>query len=761
MVTAHGINLVEQMVRVCGLAILLCILPNSARAQPALVRGFVTVSTSGEFLYEVNVALIDADESVFGSATNSDGLYVVSGLAPGRYQVQASFVGYTSYTDTLLLAAGEIRDLDISLAPHEQRLETLIVEGEEEGNVSDLVAGMDRIEPADIDHIPGPDVSGDLAAYLTAVPGVVIIGDQGGQFYVRGGEPTQNLALLDGMVIYQPFHILSYYSAFSPEVLRSVDLYAGGFDARYGGRISSVIDAWSRNGNNRRFAASSQGSPFVVGAHIEGPVGQNQNFSFLASVRQSVLEQGATHLISRDIPLAFNDIFAKLQGKTHRHGRIALSGLSTQDRGRIGEDTGRGQPDEVRWTNDAIGARYLFLPGYLPILAEFMISVSRHTNEIGDRNESVRESETGRLNLETNITHYTPYTNIRWGMFARTLTFTSDLAGLFQDYESSREYVTEAGFYLAPHFQINERTTLSPSIRIHNFPSKGAVYVEPRLRGQWGRGPHTFSGAAGLYHQEIVGISDRRDAASVFTAWSATPTGQGVPQALHLIAGYRRDLAWGVEMAAEGYLKRIRDLYLAEWTPRPRLTTTLQQGRGRIFGLDLRLEMRRRNVYGYVNYGLSTVRYTATQPELEIWFGNATYSFRPAHDRRHQVSALLTAEIADMTASVLWQFGSGRPFSRALGYDGFLLMDGRVDVFEEAGERRVIYERPFNGVLPSYHRLDVSLERSFTVGLAEVIAQLSVINAYDRANIFYLDIFTLERANQLPVIPSLGLKVSV
>ena len=78
--------------------------------------------------------------------------------------------------------------------------------------------------------------------------------------------------------------------------------------------------------------------------------------------------------------------------------------------------------------------------------------------------ESPRQDD---LNLEANITHYTPYTNIRWGLFARTLTFTSDLAGLFQDFESSREYVTEAGFYLAPHFQMNERTI---AVAQHSHP---------------------------------------------------------------------------------------------------------------------------------------------------------------------------------------------------------------------------------------------------------------------------------------------------
>ena len=750
--------------KIYALGIMLCALSGVshwAAAQSAMVRGFVSDVSTGEFLVGVNVAITSPDGSLYGSATNVDGLYVVAGLDPGAYELRASFVGYAPFTSTITLVGGQIQLLDITLLSEERRLGMLLVEADEDGAMADLAAGTERIEPAALDRIPGPDVSGDLAAYLNIMPGVVVIGDQGGQFYVRGGEPTQNLALLDGMLVYQPFHILSYYSAFPQEVLRSVDLHAGGFDAQFGGRISSVIDVATRNGNSQRYGGSGQGSPFVAGAHVEGPLGNAGNFSFLASARQSVLERGAAELIARPIPLAFNDAFAKIQGKTHRHGRVAFTGLTTNDRGRIGGDTGRGLREEVRWSNDAAGMRYLYLPGHLPLLAEFLVSTSRHTNSLGDNEQSVRRSKTTRLNMEANITHYTPYTNIRWGLFARSLSFESELSGLFQDYTVEKEYVVEAGLYLAPHFSLGERTSISPGARVHNFPSKGTVYFEPRVKAQWGRGPHDVNIAAGLYHQEIVGISDRRDAASVFTVWSATPTGEPVPRALHLIAGYQRTLGWGLEVGAETYYKRLSSLYMPEWTPRPRLTTRLQKGRGRVLGMDLRLEVRRPRLYGYINYALTSVQYTAKQPSIQSWFGEPEYSYRPPHDRRHQVSVLVTAEWRGITANVLWQFGSGRPYSRALGFDGFLLMDGRVDVYEEPGERRVIYERPFNGVLPAYHRLDVSLERSFSMGPAQVVAQLSAINAYDRANIFYLDIFTLQRADQLPFIPALGLKVSV
>ena len=134
-------------------------------------------------------------------------------------------------------------------------------------------------------------------------------------------------------------------------------------------------------------------------------------------------------------------------------------------------------------------------------------------------------------------------------------------------------------------------------------------------------------------------------------------------------------------------------------------------------------------------------------------------SFRPPHDRRHQLNALVSTTFRSVDLSVRWEYGSGLPFTQAFGFDGFALIDDVVDVSEIENSRRVIYERPFNGLLPAYHRRDVSVARTFSVGSVEVTLQGSLINAYDRNNLFYLDVFTLRRVDQLPLIPSLGLSV--
>jgi len=749
--------MLKKPVRLYLLAIGLALLTASmAQAQTATVRGFVTDASNGEALQGVNVVL----ETPFGAATDSDGLYVVTGLTPGRYVLRASFIGFRTYVDTLQLAPRDVRTLNIALEPSEEELGEVVVEAEQEGRAANLTAGLQTIRPYDIEQVPGPDLSGDLATYLTTLPGVVVIGDQGGQFYIRGGEPSQNIVLLDGMLVYQPFHVLSFFSAFPSDILNSVDLYAGGYGARFGGRISSVIDVTTRNGNNRQVAGAVSISPFLVGVRLEGPIDEAGKVSVLTSFRQSVVEEGAARLVDRPVPFRFNDLFVKVHGILSRNSRLSLTTLQTYDRGRVGEDTGSGPPDEVRWRNEAYGARYLFLPGTLPILAEFLVSLSRFQNELGPSDAPIRKSTTARINSQANITHYTSIGEIRWGLFVRTLELRSELGGLYQDLRVQNEFVTEAGLYVEPEFKLGAQMVLTPGLRIHNFPSKRQTYLEPRFRAVWEKGRHQVSGAVGLYHQEIVGINDRRDATSAFTVWAVVPIGE-VPQAFHMILGYRNRLAEGIEVAVEGYHKRLFNLFIAEWTAFPRLTTRLQQADGRVYGLDLRLEVRRSNFYGYVNYGLSSVEYNARQASLGLWYGAETLRFRPAHDRRHQLNVLASTRLFNFDLSARWQFGSGLPFNRALGFDGFLLMDGSVDVFEDRGDRRVIYERPYNGVLPTYHRLDLSVGRSFRLGRGTATVQGSLINAYDRANIFYLDVFTLQRADQLPLIPSFGLKIEV
>ncbi|GIV59164.1 MAG: TonB-dependent receptor [Rhodothermaceae bacterium] len=746
-----------------------CLLVPAVRGQPAVLSGFVTDATDGQPIELVNVALQDAGGAFKGAVTNRDGLYLIPNLAPGRYLLQVSFIGYRTLRDTLLLRPGERRRLNLSLVPGEAAMDEVVVETERTTGAANLTAGQQTVRPRDIELIPAPDLSGDLAGLLTALPGIVTLGDRGGQLFIRGGEPSQNLVQIDGVLLYQPFHILGFYSAFPADIISRTDIYAGGYGSRFGERISSVIDVSTRNGNNRAFAGAVTLSPFVTAALLEGPLVRDR-FSFLLSARQSLVEEGAEPLVGRPLPFDFGDVFAKVHGHLGRSSRLSALFIRTHDRGALDEDSGDLPPEEVRWNNLGLGLRLVSLPGVSPLMLDARLSYSRLPTELGlPGEEPVRASRIENLHVAADATFFGDVSNVDAGLSFRIVRLRSRLGGLYQNIEERRERLEHAAVYVEPELHLAGGWRLRPGLRVQFFDVRFSPFLEPRLRLIWARGPHQVSLAAGLYHQAVLGLNDRRDAASVFTAWTNVPRPRTdledvraglAPRARHGLLGYRLTPASWLELSLEGFYKDLTNLFIAEWTAFPRFTTNLQPAEGRTFGFDARLEVRTPRFYGYLTYGYAHTRYEARQASLILWYGTETLAFHPPHDRRHQVNALAAFTLGGVEVSLRWAFGSGLPFSQAIGFDGFVLVDDVTSVAERPGSRRVIYARPFNARLPTYHRLDLSVEKSLPLGPARLTLQGSLINVYDRRNIFFLDVFTLRRADQLPLFPSVGLKLA-
>ncbi|MEP0548931.1 MAG: TonB-dependent receptor [Rhodothermales bacterium] len=749
-------------IRALLVAALLAVAAPSALAQTAALRGFVTDDDDGQALPGVNVVVEDAAGELRGTATDVNGFYYLPAVPPGRHVLRATYLGYDPYVDSLALEPGEVLQLDIRLTTGQTELDAVTVESERTSGAANVTAGLQSIRVQDIELVPTPDVSGDLASYLSTVPGIVSTGDRGGQLFIRGGEPSQNQVLIDGITLYQPFHVLGFYSAFPSDILNRADLYAGGYDARFGGQLSSVLDVATRSGNKRRFNASASVAPFVSAVTIEGPLVPDRA-SFLGSGRISVIEQGASQLVDQELPYDFGDVFGKLHVDVAQSGQLSVTALHTWDRGVVG-NLAAPRPDEVRWENTAFGGRYVFVPTRLPILAEVLLTGSRFSTELGPRDPQFtdpppRMSDIEQFGTEVNMTQYLRVADLQAGVFLRTTTVESALGGAFQNLETERDHVTEAGAYLMPEFRIGGGLDVAFGLRLTTLPNQGQTFLEPRGRVKWQAGPHQLSGAAGLYNQPVVGVADRRDATSIFTAWTIAPEGQ-TPQAIHAIAGYRVTPTPWLDVAVEGYYKDLANLSVGEFTAFPRLTTRLQSAEGDVKGMDARVEVRAGRFYGFANYGLASVNYAASSERYETWFGEETIEYRPSHDRRHQVNALVSVDVAGFDLSARWQFGSGLPFSSPLGFDVFVLMDGVFDPYSENGTPRVVYDRPFNAELPTYHRLDVSVERTFELNRLSLTAQAGLINAYDRRNLFAYDVFTLQRVDQLPVVPTFGLKAA-
>ncbi len=735
----------------------------------ATLRGFVSDEADHQPLVGTNVVLITADSTLFGAITNADGFFSITNVPAGSLTLRVSFVGYQTFQSKVTFAEGEIVRRDVMLKVWNESFDEVVVSGERGETGGTLKsAGVQAVKPADIERIPLPGLSPDLASYLVQLPGIVSGGDRGGLLFIRGGSPAENGVFIDGMLVYQPFHILGFYSAFPSDLVSQADVYAGGFGSEFGGRISAIIDVSARTGNKTGFASSASVSPFIAAARLEGPVVPG-SVSFLASVRRSLVDEIGGDVIGEPLPYRFDDAFGKVHANLSPSIQAAITGISSNDRGIFAplgsNDALGGQSNEISWSNRAAGARLLVLPATMPVLAEFLISYSHFNNSFGPAPNPIRTSEIQRAGGIVNATYFARTLDFKFGFSASTVTLNNQLGGQFQQLDDEQQYLTEGWAYLETEFKSIPDIRLTTGLRIHSYPSVSHSSIEPRARVVWKRGNHQLSAATGLYSQEITGVTDRRDPADIFTAWVPAEDIGKAPTAIHVIAGYRYMAGRGLTLSAEGFYKRLSDLLIPEWTAFPRLTTNLHPADGNVTGMDLRVEFDWKNVYAFVGYGYTRVIYETREPAVQYWYGTQSVTFSPSHDRRHQITTSGQANVLGFDVSALWQFGSGTPFTQALGFDEYIMLEDTyegVDLRFDPSQERVIYGLPYAHRLPAYHRLDLSISRTFRAAPhLDATLKFDVINAYDRDNLLYLDLFTIERVDQLPRFYSLGLRIDL
>ena len=513
----------------------------------------------------------------------------------------------------------------------------------------------------------------------------------------------------------------------------------------------------ARTGNKRAFQANGAASPFIVSFGAEGPIVPDY-LSVMVSGRRAVIDPLGSQLVGRDLPYEFSDVFGKLHAKLSDASQISFTAIHTADDGLVGDPLSPGT-SRLQWTNSGAGFRLLYLPDLFDLTADLVLSYSQHEMTQGE-GDLARASTIDRFGTEFQLTHNARFVEINFGGALEAFQLDAALEGLFSDFSVERQTVTEAAAFVEPDFRFGP-LRLRPGIRITTAPSERAVFVEPRGRVVLDLGVHQVSGAAGLYHQSLVGLNDRRDATSLFTAWTSSPAGR-TPTGAHFIGGYKLRPFPGISLATEGFYKTFKNLSVGEFSSTPTFTTALREANGAAAGTDVRLEVNGDLGSISATYALASVRYRTSSPIYDVIYGYEELAYHPSHDRRHQVSVFGSTELAGFNVTARWQYGSGLPFSQALGFDRFFYIgDGPLDPATDPGEARVIYDQPFAARLPDYHRFDISVDREFDLGAATVTGQVGLINAYDRRNLLAFDVFTLRRTDQLPLFPVFGLKVDL
>lgn len=724
-------------------------LPLAAQAQQqAAIQGIVAESNTGRPLAGVAVALEADGKVAYGAHTDQNGVYHIDDVRPARYTLRTRLIGYREHVETVALMADKRLTVNFRLDQVPAVLNGMVTNPEQGAAVKEL--GRQIVTPDQIRAVPVPGGTGDLVSYLQTLPGVTTAGDRGGQVFVRGGLPAENEVLVDGIPIYQPFHILGFYSVFPEDLVSSADFYAGGFGARYHGRTSSVLDVHLRDGDSQKFRATGSLSPFLADAVVGGPMGQGA--SWIASVRHSLVQQTSPTLLGTPMPVSFESELVKMT--SGQNEGCSVLGMHTADRGQIDTEV---KGSHVSWDNRLIGLKCVTLRDNGQRV-EVNWSYSGSGSAAVTNGASNLQSSVWRVQHALHVNDLLGSIPVEAGYELYDETTHYDLSELFADQVNrSFDVVIGASGYGEADLSRGRNFHAKPGVVLVAAPTFG---VEPRLRASWtpfGPSGGTLQGAFGVYRQNVIGISDMRDVGSVFTAWMKPPEG-GPLQATHEILGWQQPVGNGFNWSLEGYAKQLKNIPVAEWQAAALFTTTLGRADGTVYGSDARVELSRPHFYGFVGYGYNWTMYRSAQAGFADWFGQPVQSYHPAQDRRHQVNALATTDVAGFNISARWQFGSGLPFTQPIGFDeGFLFSRNLYDVHSSLGTSRLVLDKPFTGRLPAVHRLDLSVERDFDLSMGRLTIQAGAINAYDRQNMFYYDLFTGHRLDQMPLAPYMSL----
>lgn len=303
----------------------------SAFAQPSgkfTISGYIKDAENGEALIGAAVYIT---ETGTGGITNEYGFYSIT-LPPATYNLHYSYVGYASVYKTIALAKNE--RIDVELSSDDQQLQEVVVKADiEQANVQNLEMSTNKLDINTIKRMPSFLGESDLLRSLQLLPGVSTVGEGAAGFNVRGGSVGQNLILLDEGPVYNSSHLAGFFSVFNPDAVKDTKLYKGGIPARYGGRLSSLLDVRMKEGNSKKFEASGGIGSIFSRLAIEAPIIKDKA-SFIVAVRRSYIDVLAgpfVPLLRNGGALNFYDITIKANYSANLKNRVYLSGYFGRD----------------------------------------------------------------------------------------------------------------------------------------------------------------------------------------------------------------------------------------------------------------------------------------------------------------------------------------------------------------------------------------------------------------------------------------------
>ena len=758
----------------------------STKNEKVTLSGHLKDAENGETLIG---AVVYVKELGIGATSNVYGFYSLS-IPKGSYTIEFRYVGYETITKSIELTTNQTEEIEFKVQA--EALKEAVVYGEKENKaISNNEMSVNKISIKTIEKLPALLGEADVIRSIQLLPGVNTVGEGATGFNVRGGSIDQNLVLLDEAPVYNSSHLFGFFSVFNPDAVKDVKLYKGGIPARYGGRLSSILDVRMKEGNSKKLAVSGGVGLIFSRLAVEAPIVKDKA-SFIIAARRSYIDILAKPFLSdglEESELNFYDVTLKTNYKINESNRLFLSGYIGRDNFGFGENAG------FNWGNRTATLRWNHLFNE-KLFSNLTTYFSDYDYQINFGNEASNSFDWNarivNYSLKEDLSWYAnPNNLVKFGGQAVIYVFEPGNAvgvseGETSDFSLPKQYALEGGLFIENEQAISEKLSLHYGLRFSyfNYMGEGTAYeyeettpgerqelisttdfeqwesiqtytnLEPRASIKYQFNPKTSLKTSYNRTAQYIHLLSNTTASTPVDVW--TPSTNNIqPQIADQIAlGVFRNFKENMfESSLEVYYKDFNHLvdYIdgANLFVNELLEADLLDADGRAYGLELQIEKKKGRFTGWISYSLARTERKAEGINNGEWFASR-------FDQLHNYSTTLFYDFNDR-----WSFSAN-----------FVLNTGTPATFPTSRIEQQGYVIPHNSQnsrsnvrIPLYHRLDVSatLKGKKKEGkrfYGEWI--FSVYNIYNRKNPFA--IFFRQSDERIPEgtpIPTEAVRLSV
>jgi hypothetical protein len=742
----------------------------SLAAQTGTVRGWIRAANNEEGIPRATVEIVGRR-----AITSDEGRFEMAGIPVGRVQIRVAALGYRPASETITVEAGEVTTVSIVLEAAPIRLPTVETRAqraiERERFEETPSVGRFSIANRTLSELPGVGEA-DVLRVVQLLPGVLARNDFDAGYNVRGGESDQNLVLLDGIPVYNPFHLGGLFGTFIDDAVERADLQAGGFGAAFGGRLSSVLDVDSREEARSGFHGTA-GVSLLASTVTAGGAPGDGSTSWNLAARRTYADLLANQVRDEGFPYYFQDAQA--------HGlRVLGNGGTAELTAYIGKDVLDGTFAGTEDSTNIGGGDVLFDWGNALAGATLTLPIARL---FGDSATFVQRASVSRFTTTLDLGD-------------GSLRFRNRVLDLRAGGSLTRHgarHRPQLGYEVARYdvsYDITSDQLTAQLFELDQQPTSLAVYAEdvwnvtPNLLAQFGvRGEHVglaswtgisprasmkyfvnddlaISAAGGRYAQWMHAVRDEDLPIRIFDFWVSADAYVPVSRATHAVLGAEWWMTASRFVRIESFLKEYDRLLEPDPEDDPIFRgDEFRDVEGRSYGFDVLV---RQLDAGRLSGWLA---YTFTMNDR---FKDGV-EYDPAQDRRHNLNVVATYRTrGDYVLSARFGFGSGTPFTPIEGQLVRRIYDPVDRSWDGAGG-----ERETNAVggprnserYPAYHRFDVAISRSYVKPRVTITPFLQVVNAYNRRNVWIYRFDyeenppTSEAISQFPILPTIGVTV--